>query len=95
MKRIFVFFVLCFAFSLFNANIVSAIDCKEGNSCSLINKTATEIVSSKQRMYSTVKDIQGALESALNNLIYAMSVWAKLSGLSIDGYEVSIGMIVL
>ena len=40
-------------------------------------------------MYSTVNDIQGALESALNNLIYAMSVWAKLSGLSIDGYEVS------
>ena len=43
MKRIFVFFVLCFAFSLFNANIVSAIDCKEENSCSLVNKTATEI----------------------------------------------------
>ena len=54
-----------------------------------VDKTATEIVSSKQRMYSTVKDIQGALESALNDLIYAMSVWAKLARLSMDKYEVS------
>ena len=43
MKRIFVFFVLCFAFSMFNANIVSAIDCNETNSCPLINKTAEKI----------------------------------------------------
>lgn len=43
MKRIFVFFVLCFAFSMFNANIVSAIDCNETNSCPLINKTAENI----------------------------------------------------
>ena len=34
-----------------------------------VNKTATEIVSSKQRMYSTVKDIQGALESEFVNLV--------------------------
>ncbi|WP_367316775.1 phage capsid protein [uncultured Clostridium sp.] len=54
-----------------------------------VDKTATEIVSSKQRMYSTVKDIQGALESALNDLIYAMDVWAKLAGLSIEEYGVS------
>ena len=54
-----------------------------------VDKTATEIVSSKQRMYSTVNDIQGALESALDDLIYAMSVWAKLARLSMDKYEVS------
>ena len=40
-------------------------------------------------MYSTVNDIQGALENALDNLIYAMSVWAKLANLSMDEYEVS------
>ena len=40
-------------------------------------------------MYSTVKDIQGALEDALNDLIYAMSIWAKLARFSMDKYEVS------
>lgn len=54
-----------------------------------VDKTATEIVSSKQRMYSTVNDIQGTLENALDNLIYAMSVWAKLAKFSMDKYEVS------
>lgn len=54
-----------------------------------VDKTATEIVSSKQRMYSTVNDIQGSLENALDDLIYAMSVWAKLTRLSMDKYEVS------
>lgn len=54
-----------------------------------VDKTATEIISSKQRMYSTVKDIQGSLENALNDLIYAMSIWAKLANLSMDKYEVS------
>lgn len=54
-----------------------------------VDKTATEVISSKQRMYSTVKDIQGALEDALDNLIYAMSVWAKLARFSMDKYEVS------
>lgn len=54
-----------------------------------VDKTATEVISSKQRMYSTVKDIQGSLENALNDLIYAMSIWAKLSKFSMDKYEVS------
>ena len=54
-----------------------------------VDKTATEVISSKQRMYSTVNDIQGALESALDDLIYAMSVWAKIARFSMDKYEVS------
>ncbi|MEG2717636.1 MAG: phage portal protein [Eubacterium sp.] len=47
-----------------------------------VDKTATEIISSKQRLYSTVKDVQGALEDALNQLVYAMSVWCKIGGIS-------------
>ncbi|MEG2286175.1 MAG: phage portal protein, partial [Eubacterium sp.] len=47
-----------------------------------VDKTATEIISSKQRLYSTVKDVQGALEDALNQLVYAMSVWFKMGGIS-------------
>lgn len=54
-----------------------------------VDKTATEVISSKQRMYSTIKDIQGALEDALNDLIYTMSIWAKLARFSMDKYEVS------
>lgn len=41
-------------------------------------KTATEIKASKQRSYSTVKDIQKSLERALKDLMYAVNVWAVL-----------------
>lgn len=54
-----------------------------------IAKTATEIVTSKQRMYSNVKDIQNSLEEALDHLIYAMSVWGQLYGLCNGNYETS------
>ena len=52
-------------------------------------KTATEIINSKQRSYSTVKDIQNALEDTLNDLIYIMDVYAKMYRLSNSKYEVS------
>lgn len=39
--------------------------------------TATEIVSSKQRLFSTIGDIQNALEDALKDLLYAMDWWAN------------------
>lgn len=55
-----------------------------------ISKTATEIKSSKQRMFQTVSDIQSALETALNDLIYAMNVWASVGRLAPEGeYEVT------
>lgn len=55
-----------------------------------IEKTATEIKSSKQRMYVTVSDIQAALEDALDGLIYAMNVYCDLYQLApAGGYEVS------
>ena len=37
---------------------------------------------SKQRSYSTVSDIQKSLQTALEQLVYAMDVMAQLSGLS-------------
>lgn len=40
-----------------------------------VDKTAEEIRSSKQRSYSTVTDIQKALEHALINLVRAMRAW--------------------
>lgn len=52
-------------------------------------KTATEVVSSKQRMYSNVKDIQNSLEETLDHLIYAMSVWGQLYGLCNGKFETS------
>ena len=41
-----------------------------------MEKTATEIMASKQTLYSTVKDLQAALESALRGLIAALDFWA-------------------
>jgi len=56
----------------------------------LIEKTATEIRSAKQRSYATVKDIQEALEDALEDAIYAMDVLATLYHLApIGKYETS------
>ena len=51
-----------------------------------VDKTAEEIKASKQRSYSTVSDIQKALEQ----LVYAMDVIAQLSNLNGGKkYEVS------
>ena len=41
-----------------------------------VEKTATEIVNSKQKLYSTVSDLQAALEDALRGLIDALDYWA-------------------
>lgn len=54
-----------------------------------IEKTATEILSSKQRSYTHVKALQKNLETALEQLAYAMSVYAVLYGFSGSEYELS------
>lgn len=46
-----------------------------------IAKTATEINSSKQDYYVTVSDIQGALQTALEELIYSIDVLMQLYGI--------------
>lgn len=52
--------------------------------------TATEIISSKQRMYSTVSDIQKSLENALRDLIHVLDVWTSAAKLAPEGeYDVS------
>ena len=53
------------------------------------DKTAEEIKSSKQRSYSTVKDIQRNLQFALEQLVEAMDVLCKLYGLGSSAYEMS------
>lgn len=56
----------------------------------LIEKTATEIISAKQRSYATVSDIQQALQDALDDTIYAMDVLVTLYHLApIGKYETS------
>lgn len=50
-----------------------------------VDKTATEIVTSRQRTYSTVADTQKSLKQALEQLLYAMDIWATLSKLSPKG----------
>lgn len=53
-------------------------------------KTATEIKTSRQRSYSTVADIQKALQTALENLIVSMDELCTLYGIAPNGeYEVS------
>ena len=47
-----------------------------------VERTATEIESTKQRMYTTIEGIKRNMESALDGLIYAMSVIAGLYGLA-------------
>lgn len=42
-----------------------------------VEKTATEIMSSKQKLYATVSDCQAALEDALRGLIDALNYWAN------------------
>ena len=54
------------------------------------DKTAEEIKSSKQRSYSTVSDIQGSLEEALIDLVYAMDIWTTVYSLAPGGkYDIS------
>lgn len=53
-------------------------------------KTATEIKTSRQRSYSTVADIQKALQTALENLIVSMDELCTLYGIAPTGeYETS------
>ena len=54
------------------------------------DKTATEIKTSKQRSYVTVSRMQDNLQTALEDLLYAMNVLATLYNLSPNGdYEVT------
>lgn len=46
-----------------------------------IEKTATEIKSSKQDYFVTVSDIQGALQTALEDLIYGIDILMSLYGI--------------
>ncbi len=50
-----------------------------------VEKTATEIESTKQRMYTTIEGIKQNLGSTLDGLIYAMSVMAGLYNLAPAG----------
>lgn len=55
-----------------------------------VEKTATEIRSSKQRMYVTIDSIQKTLQHTFDSLIYAMDVYASLYNLAPSGsYEVT------
>ena len=55
-----------------------------------VDKTATEIITAKQRSYSTITDIQMALQTAIEDLVYAMDVYATLYNLAPQGaYEVN------
>jgi A118 family predicted phage portal protein len=55
----------------------------------VVDKTAEEIKTSKQRSYSTVTDIQKALQAAVDDLVYAMNAYATLYNLAPKGeYEV-------
>lgn len=47
-----------------------------------VDKTATEIKTSKQRTYATITDTQKALQDALEQLIWAMDVWVTLGNLA-------------
>lgn len=50
-----------------------------------VDKTATEIKSSQQRLFSTITDTQKALETALEQLLYAMDVYATIYNLAPRG----------
>ena len=53
-----------------------------------VEKTATEIISSKQRTYATITDTQKALQRSLEDLIEAMDIWTTLEDLAPKGkYE--------
>jgi A118 family predicted phage portal protein len=50
-----------------------------------IDKTATELKISQQRSYATITDTQKALQNALEQLLYAMDIWATLGNLAPRG----------
>lgn len=50
-----------------------------------VDKTAEEIKSSKQRSYASVKDNQKSLQTALEQLIYAMDMWTTIGKLAPKG----------
>lgn len=50
-----------------------------------VAKTATEIKASRQRSYTMVSDNQKSLEKAIDDLIYAMDVWATIAKLAPQG----------
>lgn len=53
-------------------------------------RTATEVKVLKQRSYATVADNQKALQNALEQLVYAMDVWATVGKLAPKGkYDIS------
>jgi A118 family predicted phage portal protein len=55
-----------------------------------VDKTATEVKTSRQRTYATIAGAQKALEAALKHLVWAMDVWATIGGLAPAGtYEVA------
>lgn len=55
-----------------------------------VEKTATEVRNSKQRMFATIDSIQKALQHTFDSLIYAMDVYATLYNLAPAGdYEVT------
>lgn len=55
-----------------------------------VERTATEIIHSKQRSYSTIHDTQASLEKALRNLVYAIDAIATLYNLAPAGsYDVT------
>lgn len=41
-----------------------------------VEKTATEIMASKQKLYSTISDLQAAMEDTLRGLVEALNFWA-------------------
>lgn len=53
-----------------------------------VEKTAEEIRTSKQRSYTQVSAIQKNLETAVNDLFYAVSVYAKVGGISANPAEI-------
>ena len=51
----------------------------------MVDKTAEEIISSKQRSYATVKAIQNSLGHAIEGLVGAMDAWLTIAGQYPDG----------
>jgi len=50
-----------------------------------VDKTATEVATSRQRTFATITDTQKAVQAALNQLLYAMDVWSTLYNLAPAG----------
>lgn len=50
-----------------------------------VERTATETIHAKQEMYTTVNDIQKSLQTALENLIYAIDVLTTIGNLAPSG----------